>query len=427
MVQPSPRPRILFESVPEELRDDLARFAQTADFVEPTDEVHDSDWDLYVSFGGEPNRAIPFRLSFGAQSLRLPGRGRADRASTLARDVSVDEYKTLAMRTVTPLLNKPGEPNWYWLWTEGDLLTPVKAGIRDIATISEIEVRPIVTLGAERLVHAFVARNTGSSWCVWSLPRQTAQPAAWLRVVIEDLQKVAPEKFPGEPDWMEGAEWATPPLQQLLDAREAELLRHQAEDARHESEMSRIEAEAAAIRASAAKGEWRLLTAQGKELEDAVARALRTLGFEVESMDPPQSTTTNPNLEDLRVRTHDDAGWECLVEVKGYTKGAKVSDVPQIIGRPVRRYISQNQREPSSLWHVVNTYANQNPSSRDPAFDNPEVDLGVLAENGGVAIDTRDLFRAVRDVAAGHVTAESVRQSLVAASMLWAWDPDASA
>lgn len=168
---------------------------------------------------------------------------------------------------------------------------------------------------------------------------------------------------------------------------------------------------------------WRLLMAQGDELVAAVVECLREFGFAVQDMDGHHDRVTGAKLEDLRVTEPGDASWECLVEVKGYAKGARANDVSQVTGRPAASYAAETGHVPSAVWHIVNAYRAADPSSRPVALTG-KGDLAPLTEADGALIDTRDLFAAWRAVTEHRVEASEVRASLRSARTRWIFDPN---
>lgn len=138
-------------------------------------------------------------------------------------------------------------------------------------------------------------------------------------------------------------------------------------------------------------------------------------------MDGHNDAVTGAKLEDLRITDPAyDAHWTCLVEVKGYGKGAKTNDVAQIAGRPSVAFGVAEGRAPDAVWHVVNAWRDRPPTSRPEAIPNA-LDLAPLAAANGRLIDTRDPFRAWRDVTEGVTPAAQVRDSLRTGEVRWTW------
>ncbi|MCS6548418.1 hypothetical protein NYS50_11065 [Curtobacterium flaccumfaciens pv. flaccumfaciens] len=281
---------------------------------------------------------------------------------------------------------------------------------------------PLVTAGEEDELWAVMLAYPGSGSLLWALPAETSNHVEWLVNVLDALHLIDAERYPAAPDWREREDWATPAMRVVITAlRSIESEREEVLadlDRRELSARESVEAE----RADSASGMSRLLTAQSEELVDAVAESFRAFGFVVQDMDDHHDATTGAKLEDLRVSCPSDGrpGWTALVEVKGYSKGARANDVGQILGRPPMAFFKEEGREPNALWHIANSLREQDPSTRPVALSS-ENDLVVLAANGGCFIDTRDLFLAWRAVAEGDVTGDSVRDSLMGARERWTW------
>jgi hypothetical protein len=259
------------------------------------------------------------------------------------------------------------------------------------------EVTYLATVGAEAEPVAFTAWSPLSESHVWALPSYTTSHIEWLVEFLKFLHEIDSERFPGDPEWQKSAEWGTPRIR----AEVAELARLEGERARVLAEIEEKIAEhslelTSAMR-DAASGAHALLTDNGDALVTAVVAVLTDLGFKVDDMDKHHDSTTGAKLEDLRVTDPDDPTWICLAEVKGYSKGAKASDVTQITGRPMWSFIRETGHQPSSVWHIVNVWRTENPHRRRP-HGLVDADLGQLSDACGALIDTRDLFLIWRDV-----------------------------
>jgi hypothetical protein len=410
-MQDVPHPRILFQDVPQALRDSLASLAGESMFVDgnATGSIHDSDWDLAVSFSSTPYAGEGVHLlSFGAE--KLPSYWEWEQwiwpvrsGTLLARAVQVsstlqdDELKRLVKRTIVE--NDPGAGNRKAL-----IRLPAKAVT-------------LATAGAEEA--AWAALITYTETLVWALPSETSGHVEWLAYVLRFLHRVDADRFPGEPNWRLKQDWATPMVRKALAA----LSSIETERVTVLAQLDQREGEAreALERALAAKSPSGLLSEQGGPLVQAITNVLVRLGFGVSDMDDHHDDRTGAKLEDLRVTyPAADGDWTCLVEVKGYGKGAKANDVGQIIGRPPLVFLRENGREADALWHIVNSNREQDPSTRPRALEGGG-DLLTLAGAGGCFIDTRDLFRAWRDVEEGASTAEEVCASLMAGRERWEW------
>ncbi|MFD1211100.1 hypothetical protein ACFQ36_03455 [Arthrobacter sp. GCM10027362] len=414
-----PRPRVLFEAVPEEIFEELAALVPTAHSVKEGEEVHDTEYDLVVtrSTSAYTRDASVHVLSFGADVLDpvlledfrpvLPPQYVFRNQRTLAMEASIPsdvdgELRKLLERTVVATI-PVGEK---YAWTIPD----------DGAS----RAFPLVELGAEKSPYALMweREEAEGSALVLALPAEATEYRAWLAWFLQHLHEVDPKTFPGDVDWASSRAWATARTAPIhgelgrVQERKAELLA--------QIEQQERDAQDALDRAlkEDAVGLQRLLTADGDELEEAVHDALAVLGFSVQQMDDHHDATTKAKLEDLRVKDPDEEGWICLVEIKGYSKGAKTNDVNQIVGRPMRAYIAETRSEPSTVWHVVNTERGTDPTARRKAIPN-DVDLELLTDANGALIDTRQLFLAVRDVQLGRQEASAIRKDLRIARTRW--------
>lgn len=428
-VSEAPHPRVLFEDVPDDVFSELAPLVGTAKQIGNDDPIHASDWDLLVTFAWnagirQPNLHV---LSFGAEHLDLVHKG--PRASALrkantthARGGEVahgvaPELAGLVRRTIVDHIVEDEKTTWLVSW--GDPFLSFDDA--DLTDNLDGACDPLVHVGQERFVYALHRlrdpRHAHSSLC-WALPAETTDHREWLVYVLDQLRAYDPARFPSDPLWQTRETWAPPALGAAMRRRSEFENEWAAAQAAVEERRRGLAEEVESQARAATAGVWRLLTAQGAELIAAVVEALTDLGFEARDMDEHHDAKTGAKLEDLRVTDTDDTAWECLVEVKGYTKGAKVNDVHQIVGRPSVHYAAEMGHPPNAVWHVVNTFLGVDPSSRPPAIPS-DLDLNPLTTADGALIDTRDLFLAWRDVAAGTVSAASVRQSLRRAATRW--------
>jgi hypothetical protein len=154
-----------------------------------------------------------------------------------------------------------------------------------------------------------------------------------------------------------------------------------------------------------------LLTGQGDELCEQVAKALEELGFEVEPMDP--AWPEGDKREDLRVRATDHPGWIALVEVRGHRKGAQLADLIKLHSRYRTRYLQDEKALPSATWLIVNHSIDRDPSNRQTALQSHQSDVDAFGQDGAIVIDTVQLFNLSRSVASGRLTKEIARVALI--------------
>lgn len=389
----------------------------TAHIVHEGAEVPETEYDLLVTCADDAGMRSPHMhvLSFGAreldplpppENLHMLGPTYPLRTNrTLATEVSipatvVPEDRALLERTVVANI-PPGEK---FTWTH----------------LGGGKVVALIELGTERLPYAFLWARTPQDGAATSLvlPPETTDHRAWLAWFLRRLHKTDPDTFPGDPDWTTAREWSTSRTLSLEDELSA-LHKERAQllaqlEVKERAAVSQLED----ARAADKVGYQRLLTADGDELESAVQDVLAEFGFSAQNMDGHHDQVTKAKLEDLRVSDPEDPEWIALVEIKGYTKGAKTNDVNQILGRPMRAYILETGREPSAVWHIVNPERAVDPSTRNDAVPN-NLDLEGLTDAGGALIETRQLFLALRDVQSGKAEAAAIRHSLKNARTRW--------
>lgn len=70
------------------------------------------------------------------------------------------------------------------------------------------------------------------------------------------------------------------------------------------------------------------------------------------------------------------------------------------------------KRQPSGRWYVVNQFINTDPSTRPgPLVASPD-DVEVFASQGGLVVDTRDLFRSLMLIRRGTLSASDLRDAM---------------
>lgn len=399
------------------------------------EKIHSPDFDLVVTFSSSAVKRSAEGLSvlsFGAIKARRPlekgfrYQTLVTDASTLSREVALGEspiieeegWQRLLHRSVVEQVPRErGVAVSYWrvasgsgvYFTEGEFVLPPAL----VVVGTEGESGPI----------AFHFAGLGEEMLV--LPGYTTSHREWLVAFLERLRRIYPERYPARPDWRRRADWAPPALSAAIARKHA----IEEEKGRLLLELERrIQAAAGDVEheiAQADQGSQRLLAQRGEPLADAARTALEYLGFTVRDMDA-EKTPEQPKLEDFRLTDPTLPGWECLVEVKGYTRGAKASDVGQVIGRPTVMYAAENHRPPSQVLLIVNAFCEVDPSERAVPLGNDPASLELLAANDGALIDTRDLFLATRAVEQNEAPAATVRESIRQARGRWEWLPSAS-
>lgn len=424
-----PRPRVLFESIPVALLEELRELVPTCKVVERDEAVHETEYDLLVTFSENAGRRDDrlHVLSFGAKvSDRVATAATyvALRRSfpTHAQELTIPQSASTALAnllvsSVVPHIKEGPKSTWHLGTTN-----PYSHGwvTDDLNGVCE----PLLHVGAENHVYAFQRRRgrDGSGGVSLTLPPETTGHSRWLRTFLEIVAEVDPASVPPSIAWKSSDTWATPRLRKVVVAVSVLSGERERTLAHFQSREDALDVDMASALTEAENGAQRLLTADGDELTAAVMQAFEELGFHVQDMDGYHDARTGAKLEDLRVSDPTTPEWHCLAEVKGYQRGAKVNDVAQIVGRPAVAFTKETGEEPSAVWHIVNPWRHTDPSTRPIAIPNDAIDLRPLTDAEGALIDTRDLYRAWRDVQDNKVGADSVRKSLRSAHTRWTYD-----
>lgn len=421
------RPYYLFEDVPDDVVDLLGPLVPEYKVAHSPHDAHDSDFDAIVSFNPEPthhDESLPI-LSFGARmiylrryhsagpsgnyTIHLETGPSSDVVNLLDPDDDDPKLSELVRETIYPVIKDSRE-----VWN------------LDYGRYPDRFTRPLVSRGREKRLHALItARGTRDgnidAGLLLALPKETKRPDRWLKKFQSILHSVHPETFPLIDDWTtDDPRWLPLEAETLLERKrqsEAEL----------KETVEQLEAEIQETKQQLDKilvgnhdtGVQRLLTAQGDDLTAAVKEALETLGYAVQDMDAPK-LPGEPRLEDLRITLPARKDWAVLAEVKGYKNDAKVNDLQQLPGRPLRKYVEETGRPPSSLWHIVNTRIEENPSARKRTHRHfNKEDTALIADHEGLILETRDLFEAAKAVDRGDHTPEEIRSAVEASELYW--------
>lgn len=263
-------------------------------------------------------------------------------------------------------------------------------------------------------------REGGLAEC-WCLPEYVKDDMpVWLEAAIQEWCKVRPDTFPPSPlvAWVKRPEWQTPSEKQRANEYAAMRARHTKErmelQAQQRTQEEASLADLEAIKQEADRNERILLSGAGDALVQITATCLSDLGFDVKRMDELRTNKADL-LEDLQILDPNVPGWITLVEIRGYTGGAKVNDLLRL-QRFRRRYLRDTKQDADAVWYIVNQLIGQDPSTRQPILASNQADLDAFAEDGGLAIDTAELFRlwiAVRDGRIDRTQAHTILRQAV--------------
>ena len=404
------RPRVLLQNLDDETVKALAALYPTTKVIKQLDEVYQGDFDALIAIG-ECKETDPhmFVLHFGGSQFGRCDPPEHERGTvhvvksenrSMAESFTIpaelpDSIKSLARHTIVPVIEKS---RGHWTLD----LNPRNPGVDSV-------VRPFLVGSDKRIVAGFF-RRLGRMADAWVLPGGTSRKLDWVRAALKEWAKEHPDRFSPQVKWQDNPEWRSAEEDHLFAKLEATKGRREAELERLQREEAEIQKEIDAARSRGRAGARSLLLNRGESLVDSVKSVFEALGFHVIKVDPQRSKSDK--LEDLQIREKGPSETPTLVEVAAYPGGAKVSDLLRM-GRFVKRYLRENSSEPNGQWYVVNQFAGEDPSQRKPPLaGNPE-EIAEFSMDGGLVIDTADLFRVAKAVAGGDLDAGAARTLLM--------------
>jgi hypothetical protein len=276
-----------------------------------------------------------------------------------------------------------------------------------LAIFDTPDIAPFISTGDGAALAGKYARSDASE--AWLLPSDVPDLPVWVNAAMAEWHGLAPERFPGVPDWSKRDAWLT---QEEL-ALAAEIAGVEKERAEQLERLGKLEADLRVRMElacdSADRYERALLTAQSDELKRVVMQALQEIGFTVSDAD--DEAASDDHLEDLHIADSDAPGWIALGEVKGYSRGAKTEGLTQFL-RFNMRYTARTGRNPDACWYIVNQFAKRDPSTRQRVLHGKDEDVNAFGSANGLVIDTVQLFLVLRAVRDGVMTAKAARERL---------------
>jgi hypothetical protein len=261
----------------------------------------------------------------------------------------------------------------------------------------------------------FLREETGLG--VGWLPSVDKNQAAWVNVLVTQWAQSNKDAFPSFGDWMESPEWMVAEEEQILSQIQALEQKKQESVIEIDKQIGELTTELAIAKTNASKGGRRLITAQGDELVDEVAKTLKDIGFNVTLVD--QLVGKKPKREDLRLRHLGKGGeeWNAIVEVRGYTRsGGTTADLLRI-GRFADLYEKETGQAPDKRIYIVNCELELLPSQRQEPLASATEDLQIFSESDGILIWSIDLFRALK--ATGPTDYPALLESIKRAQGRW--------
>jgi hypothetical protein len=407
-----PQPRGLILGFDELTAAALGAAFPTSQVVGSPSEVRQEEWDVLVTNDTTLNsvQGHLYVLAIGTSWLGQPAEGLTYANSQITRGIQSIarefEFPEDLPDGVKALVESDLLPAAFARGTHDCLVESVPGFLQGNKTPASVRAFLATTEGLA-IAGAFV-RQGGVSEC-WAIPEDTQSPLAWLQVALDQWRTKDANKFPAGAPWSKRGEW--------MNARELETVEQLSlQSARRVEVLSGLDREEAGLRAAADaasldadRGLRRLLTARGDDLKEAVKDALTGLGFRVRDMD--LEFPENDRREDLRITVSGDAKWEAVVEVRAYKGGATIADLLRL-GRFSRRYAKDEGRDPGAVWYVASTQVGRDPSTREPILATNAAELEEFATDGGVAVDTSDLFRLAVAIERGIIEAAAARKLL---------------
>lgn len=246
------------------------------------------------------------------------------------------------------------------------------------------------------LAIAFIRKdsNLGIAW----LPSVVTNQAAWVEVLVTQWAQSDKDSFPIWGDWTASPEWLVPEEEQILSKIQALEEQKQKSVTEIDKQIGELTSELALAKAKANKEQRRLITAQGPELVDEVAKALKAIGFNVTVVDKLIGEN-EPKREDLRLRhsTKEGKEWNAIVEVRGYARSAGNTADLLRLARFAELYRKETGKYPDKRIYIVNGQLELLlPSQRQKPLASADEDLQIFAESSGILIWSVDLFRAMK-------------------------------
>jgi len=230
------------------------------------------------------------------------------------------------------------------------------------------------------------------------LPSVDTNQAAWVELLVTQWAQYDKDAFPSFGDWTNAREWMVAEEEGIMSQIQA--LEHKKKEFTIEidKQIGEWTTQFALAKANANKGQRRLITAQGEELVDEVAKALKAIGFNVTDVDQLIGKK-GTRREDLRLGHSDKEGedWNAIVEVRGYARSVGTTADLLRLNRFATLYERETGKAPDKRIYIVNGQLELlQPQQRQEPLASATEDLQIFAESDGLLIWSIDLFRAIK-------------------------------
>lgn len=406
-----PMPRVLLIGLEPDLAADLAAIMPTTlvlDLASDAFRLRLAEWDAAVIAGDQASHYIAGHMNvvafggprFGevvsssSRTVELQAHPRSNASEFVIPDHLPPDVEALVKRDLLPAATRNASKQ-----------TP-NLVLASSEVFAVYKISPFLADGDHQvLAGRFIRPGGGETWAVPS----SADPKGWVIAAFRHWATTNPSMRLRTEDWIREREWSSPAEDDMIDLISAAQAELKSQTDRLNEQIAEAESALLAATTEASAGPRRLLTAQGNALVEAVIDVLEGLGLRCEVVD--DNAAKGAKLEDLRVTDPADPGWLALVEVRGYSKGAALYDLMRM-ERFVSNYAASTGSRPPSVWYVVNSFIGLPPDSRDLPLAGHPVELAEFADDGGVVVDTRELFRAWKAVQTGSRSADDLRADL---------------
>jgi hypothetical protein len=414
----TPHPRALMWGFSDEQVRTIGPVFATAKVITSLAEVEQTEWDVLVTrsgcFGSSPHLYVlavegdpegapkTFDYIEGEPVQAFVQYGGVSRASEFRVPAGLSrEIENIVTTTLVPRAR-----------TAGIHLVLTLGGS---ALSSGSKVRPFLVTMDDRFIAGAFTRRGGNAEC-WCLPSYAVDDThLWCAAAVVAWRGQNLALFP-EPsaDWPHEPIWRT--REEEVIAAEIDRIANERNQliAELEDDLQAHQEQLSAAVGEADRGRRILLTGQGDALCEQVALTLEDLGFEVERMDP--KWPEGDKREDLRVHETSRPGWVAIVEVRGYRRGAQLTDLIRLHSRFRSRYQVDEGTLPNATWLITNHFIEDDPESREAVLRSNQAEIDAFGADGALVIDSVDLFRLWTAVIANRISKVDARNALVAAS-----------
>ncbi|WP_147447099.1 hypothetical protein [Corallococcus sp. CA054B] len=413
-----PRPRALLLGLTNEENQTAAKLLPTCRTINALEEVEQHEWDLLITRHEFFAKSHLFIISIGCTDL-----GYVQHPINETAAIHTGTFGVTTHSRSTEFIIPDHLPRELSLLIQRNLLPGLQSETQHkvIGTRLSFNGRPLKGVPLDELLFTpFISSTKNEALAgkftrqgveaeVWCLPPTKLDLSAWISVALKEWHKSNPRRFPTTPGWEHDEQWMN--SQEKLLHEQIETISREREVALRNfaTEEQILRTQLNEERQKADAGERRLLTAQDEELVAAVKDAFAEFGFDTQNMD--EVFPSNDRREDLRISLPGTPKWIAICEVKGYFKGAKISDLLKI-SRFQKRFIMETGAPPNQSLYIVNHYLQDPPSTRGAPLSNNAEEIKAFAEDDGVVISTADIYQLLTEFRSNQITKEQIRSMI---------------